>query len=123
MGLPRMRFPIWRLMTLVAIVACSTAAAIAFSAEPNTAGSVLTGWAALYGVPAFLILARGVPLGRAVEIAGRIIAFGLPVAGLCGLLCFAMSGYVGLVGGFTLAALMIGWGAIFTAALSAGANH
>ena len=30
-----------------------------------------------------------------------------------------MSGYVGLVGGFTLAALMIGWGAIFTAALSA----
>ena len=68
MGLPRMRFPIWRLMTLVAIVACSTAAAIAFSAEPNTAGSVLTGWAALYGVPAFLILARGVPLGRAVEI-------------------------------------------------------
>ncbi len=118
MGLPRVRFPIWRLMTVVAMVACSTAAAIAFSVEPNTAASVLTGWGALYGVPAMLILARGVPLGRAVKIAGRVIVFGLPVAGLYGLLCFAVSGYVGLVGGFTLAALMVGWGAILTAALS-----
>ncbi len=68
MGLPRVRFPIWRLMTAVAIVACSIGAAIAFSVRPNTAGNVLTGWGAVYGVPALLILARGVPLGRAVKI-------------------------------------------------------
>jgi hypothetical protein len=107
-------------MTIVAVLACSIGAAAAFSVRPNTAANVLTGWGALYGVPALLILARGVPLGRAVKIAGSIILFGLPVAGLYGLLSFAMSGYVGLIGGFTLAALMIGWGALLTAALTGG---
>jgi hypothetical protein len=105
-------------MTVVAIVACSIGAAVAFSVRPNTAGSVLTGWGALYGVSAMLILARGVPLGRAVKVAGRIILFGLPFAGLYGLLGFVMSGYVGLIGGFTLGVLMIGWGALLTVVLS-----
>ena len=117
---PSVRFPIWRLMAVIAIVACSTGAVLAFSAEPNSAGNVLTGWGALYGVPAMLILARGIPLGRAARIVGRIVAFGLPVAGLIGMLCFAMSGYVGLFGGFMLAALVIGWGALLTAALTGG---
>jgi hypothetical protein len=70
------------LMAVVAIVACFTGAIHAFSVEPNTAGNVLTGWGALYGVPAMLILARGIPLGRAVKVVGRIVAVGLPVAGL-----------------------------------------
>ncbi len=118
MRLPRLRFPIWRLMAFVAMVACAIGAATAFSVEPNTASNVLTGWGAAYGVPAMLILARGVPLGRAAKIAGRIMLFGLPVAALFGLLGFAMSGYVGLMGGFMLAALMIGWGALLTAGLS-----
>ena len=48
----------------------------------------------------------------------QFLKLGLPAAGLYGLLGFAMSGYVGLIGGFTLAALMIGWGALLTAALS-----
>jgi hypothetical protein len=34
------------------------------------------------------------------------------------MLCFAMSGYVGLFGGFMLAALMIGWVALLTAAVT-----
>jgi hypothetical protein len=118
MGLPRVRFPIWRLMAVVAIVACPFGAAAAFSVEPNTAGNVLAGWAALYGVPAMLILARGIPLARAAKIVGRVVALGLPVAGLYGMLCFAMSGYVGLLGRFILAALVIGWVALLIAALT-----
>ena len=55
---------------------------------------------------------------RAAKIVGRIVAYGLPVAGLYGMLCFAMSGYVGLFGGFILAALIIGWVALLTAALT-----
>jgi hypothetical protein len=120
MGLPRLRFPIWRLMAVVAAVACAIGAARAFSVVPNTALSVLTGWGALYGVPVMLILARGIPLGRAAKTAGRIFLFSLPGAGLSGLLGFAVSGYVGLIGGFTLAAIIIGWGAILTAGLSGG---
>jgi hypothetical protein len=106
------------MMAVVAIVACSAGAVLAFSAESNTAGNVLTGWVALYGVPAMLILARGIPLASAAKIVGRIFAYGLPVAGLYGMLCFAMSGYVGLFGGLMLAALIIGWGALLTAALT-----
>jgi hypothetical protein len=93
-------------------------AAAAFGVEPVSAGNVITGWAALYGIPALLIFARGVPLGRAFKITGLILLFGLPGAGFYALLCFAMSGYIGLVGGFTLAALMIGWVAVLAAALS-----
>jgi hypothetical protein len=118
MGLPRVRFPISRLLAVVAAVACAIGAALAFSVEPNTAGNVLAGWGALYGVPVMLILVRGIPLRRAAKIAGTIILFGLPGAGLFGLLGFAVSGYVGLIGGFMLAALMIGWGALLTAGLS-----
>jgi hypothetical protein len=109
MKLPGLRFTLWRLMVVVALVACAIGAGVAFSSDHNTATNVLTGWAALYGVPVLVIVARGVPAGKVVKIAGRIVVFGVPVAGLFGLLCFAMSGYVGLIGGFTLAALVIGW--------------
>ena len=115
---PCVQFPFWRLTTIVAILACSIGAVAAFFVRPNSAASVLTGWGALYGVPALLIFARKVPLGRTFKTAGSIILFGLPVAGLCGLLSFAMSGCVGLIGGFTLAALIIGWVALLTAALT-----
>jgi len=118
MRLPRARFMIRWLMAVVAIVACSTAAAIAFSIKPITAGNVLAAWAALYGIPAILILARGVPLGKAVKIVRRIVLFGLPIAGLYGLLGFATNGRIGLIGGFTAAALLIGWGALLAAGLS-----
>jgi hypothetical protein len=47
-----------------------------------------------------------------------VILLGLPVACLSGLLGFAVSGYVGLIGGFGATMLMIGWGALFAAALS-----
>ena len=58
MRLPRVRFMIRWVMAVVASVACSTGAAIAFSLKPKTAGNVLAAWAALYGIPAILILAR-----------------------------------------------------------------
>jgi hypothetical protein len=119
---PRVQFPIWRLMAVVGIVACSAGAVLAFSAEPNTAANVITGWVALYRAPAMLILARSIPLDRAAKNVGRIVAYGLPVAGVYGMLCFAMSGYVGLFGGFMLAALIIGWLALLTAALTGGKN-
>jgi hypothetical protein len=112
------QFPIWRLTAVIGMVACSSAAVLAFSAEPNTAANVLTGWGALYGVPAMLFLARGIRLARAAKIVGRIVMYGLPVAGMYAMLCFAMSGTVGLFGGFMLAALVVGWVALLTAALT-----
>ena len=115
---PRVRFPIWRWMAIVAMVACSAGAVLALSAESHTAGHIFTGWGALYGAPAMLILARGISLATAAKIVGRTVAYGLPLAGLYGMICFAMSGYVGLFGGFMLAALIIGWVALLTAALT-----
>jgi hypothetical protein len=105
-------------MTVVAIVACSIGAAVAFSGKPNSAGNVLAGWAALYGVPALLIVARGISPSQAIRLVGRTARFGLPVAAFVGLLSFAMSGYVGLIGGSMLVTLVIGWGALLAAALS-----
>lgn len=69
----RVRFMIRWLMAVVAITACSTAAAIAFSIEPNTAVNVLAAWTAIYGIPAILIVARGVPLGKANKIVRRSV--------------------------------------------------
>jgi hypothetical protein len=54
MQLPPIRFPLWRLMVVIAAVACLTASPVAFSAEPAIAATVLTGWAALYGAPLIL---------------------------------------------------------------------
>jgi hypothetical protein len=89
-------------------------------AKPNTASTVLIGWATFYGAPVMLILARGVPLRRAMKIAGKIFVCGLPVAGAYGLLSLLMSGLLGLAGGFTLAALLIGWIALLGVALFYG---
>ncbi len=50
MRLPRVRFPIWRLMAVIAIVACAAGAFVCFSTDEN----VQTGSAALHGVPAML---------------------------------------------------------------------
>jgi hypothetical protein len=113
----RVRFPLRRLMVVIAIVACAIGAGVAFSSDPSAATNVITGWAALCGVPALVIVARGVPLAKVVKMPGRIVLFGLPVAGLFGLLGFAMSRYVGLVGGFWLAALVIGWVALLAVGL------
>jgi hypothetical protein len=117
MGLPGIRLLIWWLMTVVAMVARAIGAAFAFSGKPNSAGNVLAGWLALYGIPALLIVARGIPARKAIKIVGRIVRFGLPVAAFVGLLSFAMTGYVSLIGGSMLATLMISWGALLAAAL------
>ncbi len=109
MSLRRIRFSLWRLMVVIAIVGCAIGAGVAFSSDPSTATNMITGWAALYGVPVLVIVARGVPAGKVVKIVGKVGLIGVPLAGLFGLLCFGMSGYVGLIGGFTLAALVIGW--------------
>jgi hypothetical protein len=49
-------------MVVIAIVAFTIGAVISFSGEPNTAQNVIFGWAALYSVPALVIVARCVPL-------------------------------------------------------------
>jgi len=100
------------------IVACALGAAVAFAREPCTAGSALAGWVALYGIPSVLILGKKVPFRKALKSSGRLILIGAPVACLYGLLSFAMSGYVGLVGGFASMMLMIGWGSLLAAAFS-----
>jgi hypothetical protein len=110
-------------MIAVVLVACMLGAAVAFASEPSTAASVLSGWAALYGIPSALIFGRNVPFGRALKTSGRLILLGSPIACLFGLLSFAMSGYVGLVGGFALMMLMIGWGALLAAAFSSGKSE
>jgi hypothetical protein len=115
---PRLRFLLRWLMIGVILVACVLGAAVAFAIEPSTAESVLTGWAALDCIPFTLLLGRKVPFWRAVRVSAKFIRLGLPVACLFGLLSSAMSGYVGLVGGFALMMLMIGWGSLLAAAFS-----
>ncbi|SIO56791.1 hypothetical protein SAMN05444166_5295 [Singulisphaera sp. GP187] len=115
---PPVQFALLGLVIAVVLVACVLGAAAAFAREPVSARSVLAGWAALYGIPSAVIFGRSVPFRRVVRVAGRIILWGSPVACLTGLLSFAMSGYVGLVGGFCLMMLVIGWGALFAAAFS-----
>jgi hypothetical protein len=71
-------------------------------------------------VPVILIVPSSVPLGRAAKLAGTTVLFGLSIAELYGLLGFAMSGYVGLVGECALAVLLIGWIALLAVALFCG---
>ncbi len=93
---------------MVASVACLAAALVAFSDMRNPAERVGFGWATLFGAPLILIVARGVPLGRAAKIAGTIVLCGLPVVGF-----FA---FFNLLMGM-LVALMIGWIALLAVAL------
>jgi hypothetical protein len=105
-------------MNVVAVVVCSFGAAVVFTVRPNTARNALVRWAARYGIPVLLILARGVPPSKAVNVAGRFVLLILPGAGFFGLISLAMSGYIGLIGGSMLAVLMIGWGALLAATLT-----
>jgi hypothetical protein len=57
-----------------------------------------------------------VPLKRVIIICGKVLLLGLPAACLYGLVSFAMSGTVGLVGGFTLVMLTVGWLSLLAAA-------
>jgi hypothetical protein len=124
MWLPRVRFRLSWLVTAVIIVACVLGAGAAFAADvladkPATAVNVLTGWAALYVIPAVLTFQRRIPLKRAVMVSGKSILLGLPPACLFGLFSSLMSGYIGLIGGFGLAMLVIGWVSLLAPALSA----
>jgi len=104
----RVRFPLWRLMAVVASVACFAAALVTFSDTRNSGERVLFAWVTLYGAPLILIVARGVPLGRAAKIAGTIILCGLPVVGFFAFFNLLMGPLVGL---------MIVWIALMAVAL------
>ena len=108
MKLFRVRFPLWRLMVVVAGVACFAAALVTFSDTRSSGERVLFAWVTLYGAPLILIVGRGVALGRAAKIAGMIVLCGLPVVG-----CF---GFFNLLMGM-LAALVILWIALMAVAL------
>jgi hypothetical protein len=112
MQLSRIRFVLWQLMAMIASVACLVASGVAFAAEPITAANVLTGWAALYGAPLFLIFARGVPLIRAAKIAWTIVLCGLPVVAFFSLLNLLTA---------PLVALLIGWIELMAVSLFPGA--
>ena len=112
MNLRCVRFPLWRLMVVIAIVACAIGTSLAFSGS-FTAMNMITGWVGLYGIALLVIVARGVSPRNVARIARRVAIFGVPVAGLFGLLCFMASGYSGLIGGFALAVLMGGWWTLF----------
>ena len=103
----------WPMVT--AVVATVVVAVIAWT-RPVSAASVLTGWAACYCIPVALIVWRRVRLREVIRVAGSLAICGLPLAGLYALLGFVAGGEVGLVGGFLLAMLMGGWGALFAAA-------
>ena len=112
----RIRIIIRTTMTAIAVAACIAGTAIAISIKPHTPARELAGLAACYGIPMVLILGRGVPLKRVVKFSGRIILWGSPIAVLFGLLCGAMSGLVGLVGGGGPMMLIVVWGALLAAA-------
>jgi hypothetical protein len=104
----RIQFVLWQFMALVASVACLTASAVAFAAEPITAANVLTGCAALYSAPLILIFARRVPLVRAARIFGTIMLCGLPVVGFVGFFRLLIA---------PLVALLVGWIGLMAVAL------
>ncbi len=108
MPLSRIRLAFWRLMAVVASIACVAAAVAAFSDMRNPGERAGIGWVALYGAPLILIVARGVPLGRAAKIAGTIVLCGLPVVGFFAFFNLLMS---------PLVALAIGWIALMSVAL------
>jgi len=84
-------------MAVVASVACFAAALVTFSDTHDSAERVLFAWVTLYGAPLILIVARGVPLGRAAKIAGTIILCGLPVVGFFAFFNLLVGPLVGLL--------------------------
>jgi hypothetical protein len=64
MQFSRVQFSLWRLMAVVAGVACFAAALVAFSEEHASGERILFAWLSLYGAPLILIVARRVSLGR-----------------------------------------------------------
>ncbi len=108
MQLYRVRLPLWRLMVVVAGVACFAAALVTFSDTRASGERVLFAWVTLYGAPLILIVARGVALGRAAKIAGTIVLCGLPVVGFFGFFNLLMG---------LLAAIVILWIALLAVAL------
>ncbi len=105
MQFSRIRFPLWRMMTVIAAVACFGAAPVAFATEPSSAATVITGWATLYAAPLILIFARGVRVGRAAKIAATIIVCGLPTVGLFAFFHLLIA---------PLVALLVGWLALMS---------
>ena len=97
MQFSRIRFPLWRMMTVIAAVACFAASPVAFATEPSSAATVITGWATLYAAPLILIFARGVRVGRAAKITATIIVCGLPMAGFFAFFHLLLGLLVGLV--------------------------
>jgi hypothetical protein len=116
----RFQFRIRSLLAAVAVAACALGAAASYECDPATPGSLLAGWAALYGIPTAIILGRRTPLRRALRVWGKLTLLGLPVACLCcGLPGLLMSGLVGLVGNTLAVMIWIGLAALTVAALSA----
>ena len=108
MQLPRVRFPLWRLMAIVASIACFAAGLVTYPDDRGSSEQLLFAFATLFAAPLILIVARGATLGRAAKIAGTIILCGLPIAGLLACLDWRM-GFV--------ASLMIVWLALMAVAL------
>jgi hypothetical protein len=116
MRLPYVRITVRWLMMVVAIVAMIMGAIAGFSIEQNGVTGVITGWVALYCIPVILIIGRRISTETVIHVSGRIVLPGLPIASLFGLFSYAMSGFVGLIGGFILAILVIGWFSLLAAA-------
>ena len=109
MQLSRVRFPLWRLMVVVASVVWFAAAIVIILDARASGERVLFALATLlYGAPLALIVARGVALGRAAKIAGTIVLCGLPLVACVGFFNLLMA---------PLAALLILWIALLAVAL------
>jgi len=111
MQLSRVQFPLWRMMAVIASIACLISALVVFSDIRNFGENVLVAWAALYSVPLILMVTRGVAVGRAAKIGGMIFLCGLPMMGLIA--------FFNVPAG-VLAALLLGWLALIAVALFYG---
>jgi hypothetical protein len=117
MQLSHLRYIVRSLMMAVATVALVVVGLMAFDFENNGAMGVLVGWISWYCIPVVLIICQRLPPKKIIQLWGTILCCGLPLALLFGLFCSAMSGLVGLIGGFVLALLAIGWLSLFGTAV------
>jgi hypothetical protein len=111
MQIARIQFSVWRLMTVIAAVACFAASLVEFTTLPSSAAPVNTAWATLYGTPLILIFARGVRMGRLAKLVATTFVCGLPIVGFVALVHLPSA---------PLVALLVGWAALMAVALFPG---
>ncbi len=116
----RPTFGIGVLLLAIALVACVLGVLSAFSREPVTFESLLTGWGALWCIPWLLILARRVQFRRLMPISIEVFLAGAPIVFIVSLPSALMSGWIGFIGVFVPLVFLLAWGGLMAGALRSG---